>query len=95
MRGERPALGGRGAGNPGADHVGDVQPHRHAGALIRPVFGDELPELFERGHQSRQRPKCTSARRTISLSTIAIAASTEIRPSSLVGSKLWVNSVVK
>ena len=43
--------------------------------------------------QSRQRAKCISARRTISLSTIAIAASTEIRPSSLSGSKFCVNSV--
>src|SRR6516225_2214802 len=46
-------------------------------------------------HSVCQRPKCTSARRTISLSTIAMAASTEIRPKSRVGSKFCVNSVVK
>src|SRR5262249_53779797 len=43
----------------------------------------------------RQRLNLISARRTSSLSTIAIAASMLMRPRSFVGSKFCVNSVVK
>src|SRR5262245_43008936 len=61
--------------------------------------GDGEPELCRHrvplDQSPRQRPKCTSARRTSSLSTIAMAASSEMSPRSLVGSKFCVNSVVK
>jgi hypothetical protein len=85
-----------GRSDPGAQRVGGMQPHRGARLRVGPVGRDEVAELFERTHYSvRQRLKCASALRTISFNTIAIAASTEINPNSLVGSKFWVNMVVK
>src|SRR4029077_2268411 len=82
---QRLALFGRRRGNPGADNIGHVQPEFGARSIIGPTVGDESAEMFQRAHHSaRQRPKCTSARRTISFSTIAIAARMEINPSSLV-----------
>ena len=50
---QRPALGGAGRRDPGADGVGHVQPHRRARMLVGRVAGDEGAEPFECAHGLR------------------------------------------